>query len=203
MERLFVLVLVLILVLGLPGCATFGNEADPGDAQAVYNATVQSYDPHAGQWTTRGPRIKPNGPFGHIYLLRGFHRDRRAGDGALVQLFFRLKIEGWWYVHAAYSEGWPLSVSPLDRRVSVCGYFGCILHEDVAVSLPLAELAAIARRGPFTGKLVGRRGSTTFSVPQGYLEGFLAKLRDRVPGAADFGDDFKHPVEAEVEVGEP
>ena len=116
-----------------------------------------------------------------------------------------MKLAGWWYVSQAYSGGRPLPLTVLDRRVSTCANYGysCILHEDIAVSISAAELAAIARRGPFTGKLVGRRGSVTFAIPQSYLEGFLAKMRDRVPGTANFGDDFDHAIEAEVEEGEP
>lgn len=193
--------LILMLLLALAGCvaggagqdgpagqvgsasqAGQGREArvasgiDPSNAEAVFQATTQSFDASAGEWQTLGPTITPNPAHRSSYFLRAFHRDQHPRDWERVRLHFVLSLADWWFVDRAISQGRRLKLLEIARDDANCATAGCQVMEQVAISMTVEDFRKRAQAGSFTGKLAGERGAMGFAIPGAYLAGFARRL---------------------------
>lgn len=191
MRRTF---LRLALVVGAASAIACAQTGAPPAAAPMTTMTRQA--PHGATEAKRsGPAALPDaaytspiriatGPMTGVLFLR-------ATPGASRETVLQLTIAhgGYWKIfnRAVDREGHSYRTTPEDQHVT-CGARGCTYYEEVAISIPEAELARAARSG-LVLRISGSDTTYLADLPAAYVGDFVKGLAGTVArGAAPAND---------------
>jgi hypothetical protein len=167
--------MVAVLCTCIAGCV---NANDPN---AVSKGTSASFNQYTGTQDFAGPVSPLNGNILQgTFLVRGSRKGSAPITETFHQIYVTVSADGWLFLDSAWANGQALRFVPIDRSVSTCGSYGCIINETVGVNITYDELVKMALTG-FSFQLRGQRGNRVVTIPASYFQGYLRQVRAAVP----------------------
>lgn len=173
---------VVVSMIWLAGCMS-NPRPTPTSSNAAPKPSVNWNDPSFVSGQVKMDRdnyqkvthyLGPNSsdmPWAEVEALRAFKRD----NGPIgYQVYLRHRYVGEWrfYDVAFDSNGVQLELVKISQKVLSCSGGRCSHEEDVALNVSREYLERASKDG-INVQLSGRNGAQVFTIPHGYVEGFL------------------------------
>lgn len=162
-------------------CACIAGCVNANDPNAVAQGTSASFNQYTGLQNFAGPVSPLNGNILQgTFMVRGTRKGNASIADTFHQIYVTVSADGWLFLNSAWANGQALRFVAIDRSVSTCGSYGCIIDETVGVNFTYDELVRMASTG-FSFQLRGQRGSRVVTIPASYFQGYLKQVRAAVP----------------------
>ncbi len=180
MNKIYLGILTIFLMLGLSGCVGAGYNLAPSSQKEVTKDITVKYDKFKKQtWISTPSYLLRDGFTDRFPVVASYRTVQKDNELKFIQLYLKITGAEWAFFNNAVGEdGYTFKFLEIDSDVNIISGGGqamAIVKEHVALSITIEQLKKMALKN-YEIKIYGKRREGSFVMPKIITSAFLSKI---------------------------